>query len=48
MVVIAADRDVAGQDAARAAWFRFRREGRSVRIAMPNSEGTDFNDLLPR
>jgi phage/plasmid primase-like uncharacterized protein len=52
-VVIAADRDAAdqhgrrtGQDAARAAWFRLRREGRAVRIAMPDPGRGDFNDVL--
>jgi hypothetical protein len=51
--MIVADRDVpdehgrcAGQDAARNALFRFRREGRSVRIATPDIEGKDFNDLV--
>jgi phage/plasmid primase-like uncharacterized protein len=52
-VVIAADRDApdaqgrcAGQDAGRAAWFRFRREGRAVRIVMPDEGRGDFNDVL--
>jgi phage/plasmid primase-like uncharacterized protein len=52
-VVISADRDVAdqhgrraGQDAARAAVIRFRREGRVARIAMPDAGRGDFNDLL--
>jgi phage/plasmid primase-like uncharacterized protein len=52
-VVIAADNDAPdehgrrpGQDAARAAWFRFRREGRAVRIAMPDPGRGDFNDVL--
>jgi phage/plasmid primase-like uncharacterized protein len=52
-VVIAADRDVAdqhgrraGQDAARAAVIRFRREGRVARIAMPDEGRGDFNDIL--
>jgi putative DNA primase/helicase len=52
-VAIAADRDApdkqnrcAGQDAARAAWFRFRREGRAVRIAMPDEGRGDFNNIL--
>jgi phage/plasmid primase-like uncharacterized protein len=44
-VVIASDRDPAGQDAARAAWFRFRREGRVVRIATPDEGRGDFNDI---
>jgi phage/plasmid primase-like uncharacterized protein len=52
-VVIAADRDApnaqgrcAGQDAARAAWHRMRREGRAVRIVIPNKGRGDFNDIL--
>jgi phage/plasmid primase-like uncharacterized protein len=52
-IVIAADRDAKdqhgrhpGQDAARDAWFRLRREGRAVRIAMPDEGCGDFNDLL--
>jgi hypothetical protein len=45
-VIIAADRDAVGQDAARASWFRLRREGRTVRIAMPHEGHGDFNDLL--
>lgn len=45
-VVIAVDADPAGRDAARAAWFRWRGEGREVRIALPDREGCDFNDLL--
>jgi phage/plasmid primase-like uncharacterized protein len=44
-VVIAADPDDAGRDAAREAWGRWRAEGREVRIAMPDGTG-DFNDLL--
>jgi hypothetical protein len=51
-VVIAADNDApdehgrrAGQNAARAAWRRLRREGRHVRVALPSAEGTDFADL---
>jgi putative DNA primase/helicase len=52
-VVIAADHDPPlpngkrpGQDAARAAWFRWRAEGREVQIVMPDCEGQDFNDIL--
>lgn len=52
-VLIAADRDPPdehgnhpGQDAARAAWFRFRREGRTARVAMPGKGKGDFNDIL--
>jgi phage/plasmid primase-like uncharacterized protein len=44
-VVIAADPDKAGADAARAAWERWTDEGRTVRIATPDGPG-DFNDLL--
>jgi phage/plasmid primase-like uncharacterized protein len=52
-VLIAADRDHPdehgrhpGQDAARAAWFRFRREGRTARVAMPGKGKGDFNNIL--
>jgi hypothetical protein len=45
-VVIAADPDDAGRNAARAAWVRFKAEGRDVQIALPYREGCDFNDLL--
>lgn len=52
-VVIAADHDAVdpqgrkpGQDAARAATLRWHAEGRHVRIAMPDIEGHDFNDVL--
>jgi phage/plasmid primase-like uncharacterized protein len=44
-VLIASDRDPAGQDAARVAWYRFHREGRSVRIATPDEGRGDFNDI---
>lgn len=44
-VVIAADPDEAGADAARDAWQRWTGEGRTVRIATPDGPG-DFNDLL--
>jgi hypothetical protein len=44
-VVIAADPDPAGTEAARVAWQRWTSEGRSVRIATPDGLG-DFNDLL--
>ena len=44
-VVIAADPDEAGAEAARAAWLRWIDEGRSVRIATPEGSG-DFNHLL--
>lgn len=45
-VVIAADHDDAGEQAARAAAQRWQREGRRVRIARPDVAGLDFNDLL--
>jgi putative DNA primase/helicase len=44
-VVIAADPDKAGVDAARTAWQRWTSEARAVRIATPDGLG-DFNDLL--
>jgi phage/plasmid primase-like uncharacterized protein len=44
-VIIAADQDKAGRDAARDAWHRWHAEGRSVRIATPDGTG-DFNDLV--
>ncbi len=45
-VVIAADPDRTGREAAREAWIRWRGEGREVRIAVPDQEGRDFNDLI--
>ncbi|WP_284945351.1 DUF7146 domain-containing protein [Acidisoma cladoniae] len=55
-ITIAADNDLPhilhgrkvwpGQDAARAAARRWRAEGRSVEIATPDLEGTDFADVL--
>jgi hypothetical protein len=45
-VVIAADPDDAGRNAAREAWLRWKAEGRDVQIALPHREGCDFNDLL--
>ena len=44
-IVIAADPDKAGRQAARDAWARWTAEGREVRIAVPD-DGGDFNDLL--
>ena len=44
-VIIAADPDDAGRDAARDAWLRWTEEGRSVQIVIPDGTG-DFNDLL--
>ena len=45
-VIIAADNDPAGREAARAGARRWRAEGRKVRIAVPDRPGLDFNDLL--
>jgi putative DNA primase/helicase len=44
-IIIAADPDEQGEQAARLAALRWSREGRAVRIARPNGDG-DFNDLL--
>ena len=44
-VVILADADDAGEEAARDAAIRWKREGRHVRIARPKW-GLDFNDML--
>jgi DNA primase len=44
-VIVLADGDEPGEAAARDAAKRWKREGRSVRIARPPS-GMDFNDLL--
>lgn len=45
-VVIAADPDPVGRDAAAAASTRWQSEGRRVRIATPDQPGRDFNDVL--
>jgi putative DNA primase/helicase len=45
-LVIAADPDPAGRDAATAASTRWQAEGRRVRIATPDQPGRDFNDVL--
>jgi len=45
-VVIAADADGPGRDAAQAAAARWQGEGRRVRIATPDVLGADFNDIL--
>jgi DNA primase len=45
-VVIAADADKAGEDAAETAAARWTNEGRRVRIARPEVAGRDFNDIL--
>jgi putative DNA primase/helicase len=47
-VVIAADPDPPGEKAARDAALRWSREGRRARIARPDQDGMDFNDLLRR
>ena len=44
-VIVLADGDDPGEAAARDAAMRWKREGRSVRIARP-PRGSDFNDLL--
>src|SRR6516225_5363424 len=44
-VIVLADGDDAGEAAARACGWRWKREGRRVRIARP-PQGMDFNDLL--
>ena len=44
-VVVLADGDDAGEAAARDCAFRWKREGRRVRIARP-PQGMDFNDML--
>lgn len=45
-IVVAADPDRVGREAAEAAACRWRSEGRRVRVAMPNREDQDFNDLI--
>ncbi len=47
-VIVAADNDEngVGQNAARAAAERWHAEGRKVRIALPPTAGTDWNDLI--
>ncbi len=45
-VIVAADNDKPGLEAARAAAARWRAEGRAVRIAVPDKAGADFNDVL--
>ena len=47
-VVIAADADVPGMQAATNAAARWRAEGRAVRIATPDGLNVDFNDILTR
>lgn len=45
-VIIAADHDAPGRAAAQRAAARWKAEGRTVRIALPDKAGADFNDLL--
>jgi phage/plasmid primase-like uncharacterized protein len=45
-VLIAADNDAPGREAARQAARRWKAEGRAVRVAMPDREGADFNDVV--
>jgi putative DNA primase/helicase len=45
-IVIAADNDPSGVQAAESAATRWQREGRKVRIIKPNLAGQDFNDVL--
>jgi phage/plasmid primase-like uncharacterized protein len=47
-VVIAADRDPPGEAAAHQAAARWQAEGRTVRIARPDRDGEDFNDIAMR
>lgn len=44
-IVIAADPDGPGREAARDAWIRWRAEGREVRVALPSGPD-DFNAML--
>ncbi|MDA8049304.1 MAG: toprim domain-containing protein [Rhodospirillales bacterium] len=45
-IIIAVDADEPGQAAARAAWQRWAREGRRVRLATPKEAGADFSDIV--
>lgn len=45
-VVIAGDADPPGREAAQRAARRWKAEGRRVKVALPQRDGTDFNDLL--
>jgi DNA primase len=47
-VVVAADHDKAGLEAAKALAQRLLREGRRVRLAVPPVEGEDWLDVLVR
>lgn len=44
-VIVLADGDDPGEEAAREAALRWKRKGRSLRIAPP-PKGADFNDLI--
>lgn len=46
VVIIAADHDEAGLEAAHVTAHRFEAEGRTVSIIQPPEPGTDFNDML--
>ena len=46
-VIVLADGDAAGEAAARDCAWRWKRQGRRVRIARP-PQGMDFNDMLMR
>ena len=46
-VIVLADGDAAGEAAARDCAWRWKRQGRRVRIARP-PQGMDFNDMLVR
>jgi putative DNA primase/helicase len=45
-VVIAADNDESGREAARSLRYRLWRKRRTVSIALPPKEGSDWNDVL--
>jgi len=45
-VIVAADNDAPGREAARQAARRWKAEGRAVRVATPERDGADFNDVL--
>jgi hypothetical protein len=45
-VTIAVDRDAPGERAAREAWTRWTREGRTVRLLWPDTIGADANDIV--
>ena len=44
-VVIAADADEPGEEAAKQAAWRWQADGKAVKIARPFRSGADFNDL---